>query len=274
MLLRGILFAVNTEVMKSGKNSDHTRKKKNGNKKVILVGIIASIIAIMVVVLLPSGIFHNPSTGIRGIGKENDQTSKAYMISQISDPSFVNAPALGSNKAKVTMVEFGDYRCHFCARFHKYTSGGLIQNFVDTGQVRFLFKDFIVNDKPGDTTSMLAAIASYCAADQGKYWPYHNEVYNNSKGEDVAWVNPSILKQFAMDVKIPNINKFSNCLDSHTHANIVEQNNELAGNIGLQATPSFILISTSKAQAEPFLVQGAQPYSVFQQVIEKLESSA
>jgi protein-disulfide isomerase len=217
---------------------------------------------------------HSLSTSSRGDGNGKNQIAKAYMIKQISNPSYINAPVLGSNKAKVLLVEFGDYRCHFCARFHRYAIGSLIRNFVDTGQVRFLFKDFIVNDKPGDTTSMLAAIASYCAADQGKYWPYHNEVYNNSKGENVAWVNPGVLKQFATNVKIPDINKFSSCLDSHTHADIVEQNNKLAGNMGLQATPSFILISTSKLEPEPFLIEGARPYSVFQQVIQKLEPSA
>jgi protein-disulfide isomerase len=264
----------------------NNRDTKTPSKKTISIGLVVSVAAILglVIIFLPSGTLHNLTTGQsgNGMGKSNingngngvDRTAKAYVIKQISSPAYPTAPALGSNKAKITVVEFGDYRCHFCARFYRYTSGSIIQNFVDTGKVRFLFKDFIVNDKPGDTTSMLAAIASYCAADQGKYWQYHNEVYNNSKGEDVAWVTPGVLKQFANDVKIPDTNKFSTCLDSHTHTNVVQQNNDLAGNIGLQATPSFILLSTSKSQPGPYLIEGAQPYSVFQQAIEKIESSA
>ena len=264
----------------------NNRDTKTTTKKTISIGLVVSVAAIvgLVIIFLPSGTLHNFTTGQsgNGMGKSNindngngvDRTAKAYEIKQISSPTYPTAPALGSNKANITVVEFGDYRCHFCARFYRYTSGSIIQNFVDTGKVRFLFKDFIVNDKPGDSTSMLAAIASYCAADQGKYWQYHNEVYNNSKGEDVAWVTPGVLKQFANDVKIPDTNKFSTCLDSHTHTNVVQQNNDLAGNIGLQATPSFILLSTSKSQPGPYLIEGAQPYSVFQQAIEKLESSA
>ena len=268
--------------MKEGKDKETVRNNKHNKtrgKKTIFIGLAVSVIAILglVILFLPSGILHNMSTGLSGNGPGNgngvDQTAKAYLIKQISNPAYTSAPALGSNKAKITIVEFGDYRCHFCARFYRYTSDSIIQNFVDTGKVRFLFKDFIVNDKPGDTTSMLAATASYCAADQGKYWQYHNVVYNNSKGEDVAWVTSSLLKQFANDVKITDINKFSTCLDSHTHTNIVQQNIDLAGNLGLQATPSFILLSTSKSQPGPYLIEGAQPYSVFQQAIEKLESS-
>lgn len=266
-----------------GRRDKETDRNKEHNKTRSFIGLAVSVIAILglTIIFLPSGILHNTSTGLsrNAIGNSNnngngvDQMGRAFLIKQISNPAYASAPALGSNKAKITIVEFGDYRCHFCARFYRYTSGSIIQNFVDTGKVRFLFKDFIVNDKPGDTTSMLAAVASYCAADQGKYWQYHNEVYNNSKGEDVAWVTPGVLKQFANDVKITDINKFSTCLDSHTHTNVVQQNNNLAGNIGLQATPSFILLSTSKSQPGPYLIEGAQPYAVFQQAIEKLESS-
>ena len=204
----------------------------------------------------------------------NDQDTKASLIKEISNPTYTNAPALGSNKAKVVMVEFGDYQCQFCARFHRYTKDSIIQNFVNTGQVRFLFKDFTINDKPGDKASTLAAEASYCAADQGRYWQYHDEVYKNSKGENVAWVNKDALRQFARNVNVHDIQKFSNCLDSNNHSNIVQQNDNLAGNIGLQATPSFLLMSTAKSQQRPLLIEGAQPYSVFQQAIMNAQSSS
>ena len=93
----------------------------------------------------------------------NDQAVRAALIKEISNPTYTSAPALGSNKAKVTMVEFGDYQCHFCAAFQRNTKHSIIQNFVNTGQVRFLFKDFTINDKPGNKASTLAAEASYCA---------------------------------------------------------------------------------------------------------------
>jgi len=71
----------------------------------------------------------------------NDQTARAAIIKEISNPTYMSAPALGSSKAKVTMVEFGDYQCHFCAAFQRNTKDKIIENFVNTGQLRFLFKD-------------------------------------------------------------------------------------------------------------------------------------
>jgi protein-disulfide isomerase len=240
----------------------------NKNKKVFVIGLVIAAIAIsgiLAVVL--------PSVAIQNANNKNDQAGKALLIKEISNPTYPLAPALGSSKANVTMVEFGDYQCHFCAAFQRNTKDSILHNFVNTGQVRFLFKDFTINDKPGDKTSRLAAEASYCAADQGKYWPYHDEIYKNSKGEYVAWVTKDILKQFASNVNIPNVKKFSECLDSQNHSNIVEQNDNLANSVGLQATPSFLLLSTGKSQQQPMLIDGAQPYSEFQQAISKVQSS-
>lgn len=255
--------------MKRRKNKINSSSNKN--KKVFFIGLVIAAIAISgtLAIFLFSVAVHKVNTNINN----NDQAAKASLIKEISNPTYPSAPALGSSKAEVTMVEFGDYQCHFCAAFQRDTKDSIIQNFVNTGQVRFLFKDFTINDKPGDKASTLAAEASYCAADQGKYWQYHDEIYKNSKGEYVAWVTKDVLKQFANNVNVPDIKKFSDCLDSHNHSDIVQQNDNLADSIGLQATPSFILLSTAKSQQEPLLIDGAQPYSVFQQAIAKIQSS-
>jgi protein-disulfide isomerase len=255
------------ELMKRRKDKVNFRSS-NKNKKVFIIGLVIAAIAISGILAMVS-----PSVRIHNLNNNNDQAAKALLIKEISNPTYPSAPALGSSKAKVTMVEFGDYQCHFCAAFQRDTKDSILRNFVNTGQVRFLFKDFTINDKPGDKASTLAAEASYCAADQGKYWQYHDEIYKNSKGEYVAWVTKDILKQFASNVNIPNINKFSECLDSQNHSNIVEQNDNLASSIGLQATPSFILLSTGKSQQEPLLIDGAQHYSAFQRAIAKVQSS-
>ena len=80
------------------------------------------------------------------MNNNNDQVAKALLIKEISNPTYPLAPALGSSKAKVTMVEFGDYQCHFCAAFQRDTKDSILQNFVNTGQARFLFKDFTIKD--------------------------------------------------------------------------------------------------------------------------------
>lgn len=163
------------------------------------------------------------------------------------------------------MVEFGDYQCQYCARFHNETKNQIMNNFVDTGQIRFVFKDFVINDLPSDRASTLAAEASYCAADQGKYWQYHDELYDNSRGENTGWVTEDSLKQFATRIGIQNLTEFSGCLENHTHRDLVEANTQLANGIGLRSTPSFVIISN---ETVPIAIEGAQPYTVFKQAID------
>ena len=165
----------------------------------------------------------------------------------------------------MTMVEFGDYQCQYCARFHNETKDQIINNFVDTGKLRFVFKDFVINDLPSDRASTLAAEASYCAADQGKYWQYHDELYDNSRGENTGWVTENSLKKFATRIGIQNLTEFSGCLENHTHRDLVEANTQLANGIGLRSTPSFVIISN---ETVPIAIEGAQPYTVFKQAID------
>lgn len=185
------------------------------------------------------------------------------IISQLKIASAANAPALGSPDAKVTVVEFGDYQCTWCHRWHQSTKDSVIADYVDTGKVRFLFKDFPINDH-ADRASSLASEASYCAADQGRYWDYHDELYNNWKGENNGWVTKESLRQFASNIGLDS-RQFSECLDSGRHSGLVRANYNLAVDAGLSATPSFIVLVDGET---PKLIRGAHPYTTFQQVID------
>ncbi|AFU58250.1 hypothetical protein Ngar_c13120 [Candidatus Nitrososphaera gargensis Ga9.2] len=197
----------------------------------------------------------------------NDKPAAAksadQIITQLASPSIASAPALGSDDAKVTIVEFGDYQCTWCYRWHEGTKDVLVADYVDTGKVRFLFKDFPINDL-SDRASSLAAEGSYCAADQGKYWEYHDEVYSNWNGENTGWVTRDSLERFAKDAGVQDLSAFSDCLDSGKYARVVRDNYNLARSIGLDATPSFIVLIDGKT---PQLIRGAHPYSTFERVI-------
>jgi len=237
---------------------------KRLNKKAIVVGVVLAVVIIggSAIAFLPMS-QNNPKPSTQS--NEFDDIFK-----KLTRPVVQNASALGSDTANITIVEFGDYKCQYCARFHRETKNQLIDNFVDTGQVKFMFKDFVVNDRPLDKQSTLAARASYCAADQGKYWQYHDEVYNNSKGEDVGWVTKEILNQFAKNVQVPDLMKFSECVDSQKYNDVVAQNNELARSLGVSATPTFLIIKQGR---QPEGIEGAQPYNSFQEVISQLQKS-
>jgi protein-disulfide isomerase len=180
-----------------------------------------------------------------------------------------NAPALGNDNARVTIVEFGDYQCTWCYRWHESTKDMLVADYVDTGKVRFMFKDFPINDL-SDRASSLAAEASYCAADQGKYWEYHDEVYSNWEGENTGWVSRASLERFAEDAGVSDMDEFSECLDSGMYESTVRANYNLARSVGLDATPSFIVLVDGET---PQLMRGAHPYSTFERVINEAYES-
>jgi protein-disulfide isomerase len=245
------------------------KKKKSSSqpfkKKALILGIVLA-----VVIIGGSAIAFLPMPQNNSTNPTNKNSELNDIFKKLTQPVIQNASALGSDTANITIVEFGDYKCQYCARFHRETKSQLIDNFVDTGQVKFMFKDFVVNDKPLDKQSTLAARASYCAADQGKYWQYHDEVYDNSKGEDVGWVTKEILNQFAQNVRVPDLMKFSECVDSQKYNDVVAQNNALARSLGVSATPTFLVIKQGR---QPEGIVGAQPYNSFQEVISQLQKS-
>ena len=257
------------------KNRGNTRKT---NKKAVIAGIALAVIMVggTLAAFLPTA--SNPTNSSNS--SSNNQNPNE-IIQKLYNPVVQNASALGSSTADITMIEFADYQCQSCAKFQREVRDDILRNFVNTGQVRFLFKDFIVNnDMPSTTTtttttvdeaSTLAAEASYCAAEQGKYWEYHNKLYQNAEDENTGWVTIDNLKQIANNAGIGDQMQFSSCLESHKHSKTVNENDDLARSIGLQSTPTFILLSN---RTQPLAIQGAQPYSIFEQAIREIQSSS
>jgi protein-disulfide isomerase len=196
----------------------------------------------------------------------NEQRLLNQFSSLLLNPVASFVPILG-NTSNITMVEFGDYQCTYCAQFHKETREQIIKNFVNSGKINFIFKDYIVNDNATDKSSTKAAEASYCAAEQDKYWEYHTELYDNWKGERTGWITNNSLLQFAKNIKISDIEKFSNCIESNKYLSIVQNNDKLAHSIGLTGTPSFILIKGNNIQS---IIPGALPYEIFEQTLNGL----
>lgn len=199
----------------------------------------------------------------------NEQELLNQFTSSLLKPVADFVPILG-NSSNITMVEFGDYQCTFCVKFHNETREQIIKNFVESGKINFIFKDYIVNDIPTDKGSSMGAEASYCAGEQGKYWDYHSELYNNWKGEGTGWITNDSLKQFAKNIQIPNIEQFSNCIESNKYSSIVQNNDNIARSMGLSGTPSFILIKDNTIES---IIPGALPYEIFEQTLNRLLSS-
>jgi protein-disulfide isomerase len=231
----------------------------NNNILLLATSVVALLLsAILIVVILFIDVAN------LAYAKHQQQSQNVTLIQKLSTLVNSNASALGSSDAPVTLIEFGDYQCAACYEFHADTNDLILTNLVKTGKVKFLFKDFPILDLPTDSASTLASEASYCAADQGKYWQYHDKLYNSWQGENTGWITKASLTQFAISIGIKNIKEFSQCLDSGKYAAAVAANFNLAGSIGLTATPSFVLISNnSNTQQQLHEIVGAQPYAMF-----------
>ncbi len=172
------------------------------------------------------------------------------------------SPVLGSADAQITIVEFGDYQCEACYHWFHNTRDTLIDNYIETGKAKLIFVDlpFIGQD------SKIAAQASYCAEDQGKYWEYHEILYIFQEGENSGWADRDRLNSFAFSLDM-NMDEFNDCMDYSKYAKRVQANYDQAVKNGVQGTPTFIIISQD-GTTEKF--DGPQPYSVFAAIIEPM----
>ena len=140
--------------------------------------------------------------------KSNFSNSDEKQI-RLSDLLSRGSPRIGSSAAPITIVEFGDYQCTFCYKFHSNSLDSIKKEYIDTGKASLVFVDFPLNGKD----SVLAAEAAHCANDQNKFWPMHDVIYQNWKGEGTGWVNRESLKEFASSIGI-DVKSMDTCLDS------------------------------------------------------------
>jgi len=189
---------------------------------------------------------------------ESEDKSSLLTITKLIDGG---SPIMGNEKAPITILEWGDYQCTFCYKFHQNTLDIINEDFIKTGKVKLVFKDFPLNGPD----SLLAAEAAYCAQDQGKYWQYHDELYRNWGGERTGWVTRDALDKFGTTVNL-DLNKFNNCLDEHKYQEKVIVLHEFGKEIGIDATPSFLVFNDEKI----IKIRGNQPLEVFLKTFDEL----
>jgi protein-disulfide isomerase len=189
---------------------------------------------------------------------ESEDKSSLLTITKLIDGG---SPIMGNENAPITILEWGDYQCTFCYKFHQNTLDIINEEFIKTGKVKLVFKDFPLNGPD----SLLAAEASYCAEDQEKYWQYHDELYKNWGGERTGWITRGSLDNFAMSVNL-DLNEFNKCLDNHKYQNKVNAIHEFGKEIGIDATPSFLVFNEEKI----IKIRGNQPLEVFLKTFDEL----
>lgn len=171
------------------------------------------------------------------------------------DVSIEGSPTKGNKNAKVTIVEFTDYQCPFCAKFYSDSYKQIIKDYVDTGKVLYVAKDFPLNFH---SEAKKAAESARCVRDQKGdtgYFRMHDKLFENQ-----ASLSLSNYKSWARELGVDG-KKFDECLDSGKFADEVSADLAYGQQIGISGTPGFFVNGV--------LVSGAQPYSVFKQLIDK-----
>lgn len=161
-------------------------------------------------------------------------------------------PVKGSNDAPVTIIEFSDFECPFCERFYTQTLPLIDSDYIQTGKVKFVYRDFPLSFHRNATK---AAEAADCANEQGKFWEYHDKIYENQNDIGIA-----SLKQYAVDLGL-DAQAFNTCLDSGKMTQEVQKDAQDGRAYGVQGTPTFFI--------NGIRLVGAQPYENFQQVIDQ-----
>lgn len=178
----------------------------------------------------------------------------------VASISSAGRPALGKENAPVTIVEVSDYQCPYCKRFADGTLKELKEKYIDTGKVRFVFKDLPLDFHQHART---AALAAHCARDQGKYWQMHDQLFANNNSLD-----SKSIAAYAKNIQL-EMDKFSICMSSNRHLNAINKDVADAGKAGLTGTPSFVIGKTTSDVINGPVVRGAMPLSVLEQHINK-----
>jgi len=189
----------------------------------------------------------NPSSGIISVSLDDD-------------------PVKGDPNAPITMIEFSDFQCPFCARFFTETLPLIQKNYIDTGKVKFVYRDFPLPDI--HQNAIPAAIAAECADEQGMFWEYHDKIFENQ----ILWQdldNQNVVRtfeQFAEELGL-DTNTFNTCLESAKYLEEVQNDLNEGVSYGVTGTPGFFIGNEKIGYG---MVSGAQPYAAFQQVFDQL----
>ena len=168
---------------------------------------------------------------------------------------------LGNAQTDVIVIEYGDFQCPFCGMFFRDTEGVIIDKYVRTGKVKFVYRDFAFLGPE----SIKAALAARCAGDQGKFWEYHDYLFSHQNGENQgAFADPN-LKSFARTLRL-NTSMFGQCFDSLKHHQEILDSLDLGKNSGVKGTPKGFILKDGKIVDT---IDGAEPTSMVTDKIEK-----
>jgi protein-disulfide isomerase len=162
----------------------------------------------------------------------------------------------GKNDAPVTIIEYSDFQCPYCLRYHTETFPRIIQDYVNAGKVKISYKQYPALGE----ASFVAAQAAECAASQNAFWGYYNALYDERAKAGLIPQNKNDLIKLAANTLRIDMNAFAKCLNEDQTIGRVQSDAEEGQRLGVRGTPTFFINGK--------LLVGAQPYTTFKVAIE------
>ena len=200
----------------------------------------------------------------RLLGQHLSEQSKSQerAIPALTSPLFLQGePALGDTNAPITIVEFSDFECSYCRRFHEQVLPKLRNHYIDTGLVRFVHKDLPL---PFQAHALQAAAAARCAGSQNRYWDMYGDLFDK---QNCLRCKGVIAIAAEGDL---NITSLEACMESEATLAIINANRSEALLHNISATPTFVVgLTQNNGSLNGRVIEGALPWSTFKLIIDK-----
>jgi protein-disulfide isomerase len=182
----------------------------------------------------------------------NDKVSMAFTPGGFS---------VGKENAPLVLIEYTDYQCPFCQRYHNDSFAQIKTNFIDTGKIRYISRDFPL---PFHENARRGATAARCAAEQGKFWELRHTMIVNANQLQADKLG-GYAQAASMDVP-----KFQACVDSDKYRAAIDKDIAEGSAVGVSGTPSFVLGRVENGQLQGVRMVGAMPYAQFEAKIQDM----
>ncbi len=189
-------------------------------------------------------------------------TTTTTVLQKVSVSAGTN-PALGSADAPVTIIEFSDFQCPYCRIAYLQALPQVKANYIDTGKVKFYYRNYPLSFHP---SSMKSAEAAECANEQGKFWEMHDKMFDEQAklGQGTVQYGVVDIKKWASEINLDSA-AFNSCIDSDKYQSGIDKDVSDGNTAGVSGTPTFFIGTESDGY---YVLGGAYPYSSFKTIID------
>jgi protein-disulfide isomerase len=209
------------EVRVKRKDIKEVRRRQQQRTRLITIGIIAAVAVLAAVVIIAI--------------MQSNRVTGDFIIPEEHVRPMADRNSMGDPNAPIQVEEFSDYLCSFCRSFALQQEPAIVRDYVATGQVFFTYIPFSFMAPE----SARAAEASYCAADQDKFWEYHDIIFENVSVTNQALADVRLI-QYAEALNL-DVDTFRSCFNGNTYSNLVQQDIAYGRQAGVTGTPTFLV---------------------------------